>query len=141
MFCARHFDSWLPLSELTGTPFDLDGAARRRVEAANQVEQRRLAGARRSHQREEVALRDLQVDAFEHVDALAAAREVFVDVFDANEFIHIVSMADLKVGTTAGTALTAVVVLAFRPALLSRHYERTGRKFRAEATRPRDRLR
>ena len=64
-----------------------DGAAGRRVEAADQIEQRRLAGSRRSHQREEIALRNLQVHALEHVDALAAAGEMFVDVFDANEFI------------------------------------------------------
>ena len=61
---------------------DLDRAAGRRVEAADQVEQRRLARARRSHQREEVALRDLEVDALQHVDALAAAGEVLVDVRD-----------------------------------------------------------
>ena len=50
--------------------------SRRRVEPADQVEQRRLARAGRAHQREEIALRNVEVDALEHVDALAAAREV-----------------------------------------------------------------
>ena len=59
---------------------DFDGAAGRRVEPAHQVEQRRLARSRRPHQRQEIALRDVEVDAFQHVDALAAAREVLVDV-------------------------------------------------------------
>ena len=75
-----------PLRELAaaqradGHAVDLDGAARGRVESADQVQQRRLAGPRRPHQRQKVALRDFEVDALEHVDALAAAGEVFVDV-------------------------------------------------------------
>ena len=85
MFCDRHRESWLPVSELMRTPADLDVAAGRRVESAHQVEQRRLSGARRPHQRQEVALRDLEVDALQHVDALAAAREVLVDVWDPDE--------------------------------------------------------
>ena len=84
MFCARHFDSWLPLERADGHAVDVDGPAGRRVQPANQIEQRRLAGPRRSHQRQEIALWDFQVDAFENVDALAASGEVFVDVLDAN---------------------------------------------------------
>ena len=68
-------------------PTSID-AARRRVEAAHQVEQRRLARARRSHQREEIALRNLEVHALQHVDALAAAREVLVDAVDLDECAH-----------------------------------------------------
>ena len=106
-----------------GHAVDFDGAAGRRVEPADQIEQRRLAGPRRSHQRQEIALRDFQVHAFEHVDALAAAGEMFVDVLDANEFIHMLSM---------------VVPLSVA---LPRDDERTGRKFRRAATRRRDRRR
>ena len=46
-----------------GHAADLDRAAGRRVEAADQIEQRGLAGSRRTHQREEIALRDFEVDA------------------------------------------------------------------------------
>ena len=43
----------------------------RRVEPADQVEQGGLAGARRAHQRDEVALVDVEVDAVQHFDLLA----------------------------------------------------------------------
>ena len=82
-----------PLRELTAAQrahwhaVHFDRASRRRIEAADQIEQRRFARPRRAHEREEIAFRDFEVDAFEHVDALAAAREVLVDVSDANEFI------------------------------------------------------
>ncbi len=48
--------SWLPPSVLICTPATSISPPRRRIEAADQVQQRRLAGARRTHQREEVAL-------------------------------------------------------------------------------------
>ena len=65
--------SWPPDELVDAHAADLDGAGGRRVEPADQVEQRRLAGARRSHQGQEVALGDVEVDALQHVDALAAA--------------------------------------------------------------------
>ena len=64
---------------------DFDRAAGRRIEPAHQIEQRRLARARRSHQGEEIAARNLEIDALQHVDALAAPRERLVHVRDANE--------------------------------------------------------
>ena len=85
MFCERHLESWLPLRRAHRHAIDLDSAARWRVEPADQVQQRRLAGAGRPHQRQKVALRNIEVHAFEHFDALAAAREVFVDVSDVDE--------------------------------------------------------
>src|SRR5207237_4622189 len=57
----------------------------RRVESANQVEQRRLAGAGRSHQREELALGDLEVRALQHLDAFRAAPERLVNILRSNE--------------------------------------------------------
>ena len=63
MCCERQRDSWLPHSALMRTPPTSTRAAGRRVEAAHQVEQRRLARAGRPHQRQEIALRDLEVDA------------------------------------------------------------------------------
>src|SRR5438067_98650 len=48
-------------------------AARRgHVEAAEQVEQRRLAGAARPHERDEIAGVDVEVEPLEHVDLLAS---------------------------------------------------------------------
>ena len=44
--------------------------SRRRVEPAHQVEQRRLARARRAHQRQEVPFGDVEIDALQDVDAL-----------------------------------------------------------------------
>ncbi len=55
------------------------------VEAAHQVEQRGLARARGPHQREEIALGDLQVHALQHVNPLAAACEVLVHTADTNQ--------------------------------------------------------
>ncbi len=54
------------------------------IEAGDQVEQRRLARTRRSHQAEELAFGHLQVQVVEHVDLLAAAREVLVHTTDAD---------------------------------------------------------
>ena len=45
-----------------------------------QVQQRRLAGPRRPHQREELAWRNIEVDALQDVDALAAAVIDLVEV-------------------------------------------------------------
>src|SRR5690606_19884504 len=45
-----------------------DAAGRRRVQAREQVEQRRLAAARGPHQREELTLLDRQVQVLEHRD-------------------------------------------------------------------------
>ena len=52
----------------------------RAVEAAEQVQQRRLARPGRPHQREEVAARDVEVEPLQHVDPLAAAVEHLVHV-------------------------------------------------------------
>src|SRR5690606_18670243 len=64
---------------------DVDRAARRRVEATQQVEQRGLARPRRAHERQEITLRNVEIHALEHVDALASAREVLLDTTNTNE--------------------------------------------------------
>ena len=64
---------------------DFDVASGRRVEPSHQIEQGRLARARRPHEREEVALGNIEVDALEHVDALAAASEMLVNVTNFDE--------------------------------------------------------
>ena len=87
MCCARQRDSWLPPSDPTWTPADIDFAAARRIEAANQVQQRRLSRARRPHEREKITLRNLEVDALQHFDALVASRVVLLNVADAHKRI------------------------------------------------------
>ena len=52
----------------------------RRIETAQQVEQRRFARARRSHQGEVVAGGDIERDALQDVDALRPAPELLVEV-------------------------------------------------------------
>ena len=52
---------------------DDDLAAGRRVQPADEVEQGGLAGPRRTHEGEELALRDVEVDAVQDLDPLASA--------------------------------------------------------------------
>ena len=81
---------------------DFNRAAARRIEPAHQVEQRRLARPRRAHQREKVASGNNEVDALQHVDALAAPRERFVHVRDADER-HLYAVASDCKMSVAGT--------------------------------------
>ena len=50
-----------------------DDPAGRRVEPADQIQERGLAGSRWAHQRHEVALGDVEVDAVQRLDPLASA--------------------------------------------------------------------
>src|SRR5688572_11416435 len=84
---------------------DLDRAAGRLIEPAEQVEQRGLAGTRRAHQGQEIALRNVERHALEHVDALAAAREVFVDAVDLDECAHLTTIS-LPEASSGGGATT-----------------------------------
>src|SRR5699024_4965322 len=54
-----------------GAP-DLDDARVGGVEPASDVEERRLAGARRTHDGDELARTDVEVDAVERVDGILA---------------------------------------------------------------------
>jgi hypothetical protein len=65
-----------------------DDAVRRRVEPADQVQERRLAGSRRPHQRHEVAFRDVEVDAVEGLDPLAPAAVGLGQAADLYEGSH-----------------------------------------------------
>jgi hypothetical protein len=60
-------------------------AFRRRIEAANQVQQGRLAGTGRTHEREEPSVCDVHVHALQDVDPFCAAPECFVDVVSSNQ--------------------------------------------------------
>ena len=59
------------LFSLTGVAFDHDLAARRREDAAEDREERRLAGAGRPFERDDLAALDVEVDAAQHRDGLA----------------------------------------------------------------------
>src|SRR5581483_3022148 len=59
---------------------DPDVALARLVEPGDQVEQGRLAGAGRPHQRQELALAHLQAEVDQHVDLLAAPAEILVQL-------------------------------------------------------------
>ena len=62
--------------------------SRRRVEPADQVEQRRLARAGRAHQREEISLGDIEVDALQDVDALTAPLKHLVQIANRDQRIR-----------------------------------------------------
>ena len=91
---------------------NLDRAFRRRVEPADQVEQRRLARARRSHQREEIPLRNLEVDPLQHVDALASAEIHLVKVPNPDQRFHQRSFTRAPSASVGGPSTTT-----FSPAL------------------------
>src|SRR6185437_7884246 len=46
----------------------------RRIEAADQIEQRGLSRARGSHEREEIPRSDVEIDVVQHLDLLSSAR-------------------------------------------------------------------
>ena len=55
-------------------------AARRHIQAADQIHQRRLAGAGRPHNGEVIAFLDLQVDILQNTDGFPALRIVLADI-------------------------------------------------------------
>src|SRR5204863_9436259 len=71
---------------------DFDRAGGRTIETGEEIEQRRLARSRRSHQREELSLVDIQIEAVQHVDFLAAAVKLLLHVAQSDELIgHVFS--------------------------------------------------
>src|SRR5262249_16973915 len=74
---------------------DRDAAGRRRVESADEVEQRGLAGAGRPHERDEVPARDVEVHPVQHLDRLAAPPVALVDAAALHEVRHQVLSASL----------------------------------------------
>jgi len=58
-------------------------AGARRVEQAEDVEQRALAGSRRAHDRDELAVGDIHLDVAQHVQAVSAHLVVLVDLVKA----------------------------------------------------------
>src|SRR5262249_56716619 len=69
---------------------DHDRSRGRRVEPADQVQQRRLARPRRPHQRDEVATRNVEVDAVQNLDRLAAAPIRLGDAANLDEDVYLV---------------------------------------------------
>ena len=64
---------------------DFDGARGRPVETAEQVQQRGLARARRPHERDEVAARQIQVELLEHRHHFVAALVLLGDATQARD--------------------------------------------------------
>src|SRR5207249_10738505 len=77
-----------PCRELSGRPradvgaTDADAASPRLVEPGDEIEQRRLAGAGRPHQRREAARRNIETQVGEDVDLLGVTLERLVDIAD-----------------------------------------------------------
>jgi hypothetical protein len=69
-------------------PVDVNLTAAGRIQSADQVEQRRLARTRWAHQRDEVALVDVQVDAVQHLDLFRAALVGLGEVANADQCRH-----------------------------------------------------
>ena len=98
---------------------DRDAAARGHVEAADEVEQRRLARARRAHQGEEVALLDVEVDVVQHLDLLLAALVHLRQVADLDQPRHVhaspalgARCCGLRIGAPGVSAALLVATLA-----------------------------
>jgi hypothetical protein len=58
------------------------------IQPGHQIQQRGLAGARRPHQRQELAAVDGQIDAMEHLHFLFAANIALGDIAQGHEFSH-----------------------------------------------------
>src|SRR3982075_1904174 len=68
---------------------DGDFAGTRCVQSADQVQERRLAGAARAHQRNELPFWNIQGESLQHLYALLAAGVALVDVAQAYDgFTH-----------------------------------------------------
>ena len=79
----------LPALELVDAiAADADFARGWLIQAADQIEQRGLAGARRPHQRDEITLRNIQRQPVQHFDFLLAARVGLSDVVDLDHLGH-----------------------------------------------------
>ena len=73
-------------SSLTRCPFERVAALARRVEAADQVHQRRLARARRTHDGDVFVVLDAQADAAQRVHLLLGAHVVRLpQILDDND--------------------------------------------------------
>src|SRR5438105_8078450 len=64
---------------------DADLARGRLIESADEIEERRLARARRTHERDEVALGDVEIEPVQDFDLLPAA---LVDLGDLGHLDH-----------------------------------------------------
>ena len=84
MLRLRHLASSPSDSGPRSVPATDDLARGRAVDAGDQVQQRGLARARRPHQRHELALGHVQVDAVEHLDLQAVALIDLANVLHAD---------------------------------------------------------
>src|SRR5262249_4715546 len=99
---------------------DHDRSRRGRVEPADQVQQRRLARARRAHQRDEVTTRNVEVDAVQDLDRLAAAPIRLGDAADLDEDVHLSVTRTVAPSLSEGGGATTTRSPARRPLTTSR---------------------
>ncbi len=92
---------------------DFDFAGGRRVEAADQVQQRRFAGAGRSDDGDHLAARDLEIHRIQRRD-LRFPLEDFADLSESNHLLAIMSYRDtslhMRIGIDAGGTFTDFIV-------------------------------
>src|SRR5262249_13730308 len=70
------------------------------------IEQCRLAGPGRSHQRQKIPSWDVKVHALEHVDALVSAREVLMNISNLDQLCHWMITLDPSFKSGGGATTT-----------------------------------
>src|SRR5689334_14992354 len=68
---------------------NIDGASRRHIESAQQVQQRGLARAAGAHERHELALLDVEVESLQDIDLFAAAAVLLVQPAHLDEALAV----------------------------------------------------
>ena len=101
---ARISASWSSLICETSTSLSMNWPDGRPIEAAEQIEQRALAGAGRAHDRDVIALRHVERHAAQRVDRLSAEHVVLAEIGDADGQPH------------SGGSLAQSLAAAVRPA-------------------------
>src|SRR5439155_3948346 len=99
---------------------DGDGPRRRRVQPADEIQQRGLAGSRGPHERDEVAARDVEIDAVQDLDRLAAAAVRLGDAADLDEHGHFSTTRTAAPSLSDGGGATTTRSPARRPLVISR---------------------
>src|SRR5205807_10183527 len=67
---------------------DQDPAAGRPVNAGDEIQERRLAGSRWTHQRQEIAAADIDRYAVQNRNVELVAAVDFLDIFDSDQKFH-----------------------------------------------------
>src|SRR5262249_36708976 len=101
-------------------PGDHDRAGGEGVERGGQVQERRVARRRRPHQRDEVAARNIEIDAVQDFDRLAAAAIRLGDAASLDEDVHLSVTRTEAPSLSEGDGATTTRSPARRPLTISR---------------------